>query len=306
LKVSGLQPFLQSPFSFGGIQKRQGAELAAVPAAVQATLDGIGSGARYVVRSDIRSFFAKIPKPAVTEIVVQSVMDAPFMELFGRAIAVELSNMAALRAHENEFPIQELGVAQGNSLSPLLGNIYLADFDRKLNSNGIRCIRYIDDFLLLAPSLGAAQKSLALAVCLLKDLGLELSPEKTQVGAVSDGFQFLGVEFQNGIIRPCRKSRDRLLDKVTQLLERGKRAVNTIERGGTIQRSETASRILSEVGGIVTGWGNQYRFCNEPNLLNQLDSTISKKIDSYLDWLESGPGGRPYSPTRGRLKLLHP
>src|SRR5581483_1706063 len=131
-------------------------------------------------------------------------------------------------------------------------------------------------------SLGAAQKSLALAVSILADLGLELSPEKTHIGAVSDGFQFLGVEFRNGIIRPCKKSRDRLLDKVTQLLERGKRAVNTIERGSTIQRSETATRILNEVGGIVTGWGNQYRFCNEPNLLTQLDSTISKKIDSYL------------------------
>jgi RNA-directed DNA polymerase len=287
LKVPGLQLFLQSPFSFGGIQKREGSTLAAVPAAVQATLDGIGCGAKYVVRSDISSFFARIPKPAVRKIVAQSVLDAPFMELFDKAISVELSNMAALKAHETEFPIHEIGVAQGNSLSPLLGNIYLADFDSQLNDGGIRCIRYIDDFLLLAPTRAAAEKSLSRAVSILSDLGLEISAEKTQVGAVSDGFQFLGVEFQNGIIRPSRKSRQRLLGKVSQSLDRGMRAIDTIEKGRAIERSETAIRVLSEVSGVVTGWGNQYRFCNELNLMAQLDDSISKKIDSYLNRYES-------------------
>ena len=76
--------------------------------------------------------------------------------VFREAIDVELSNMAQLRDKAVDFPIENIGVAQGNSLSPLLGNIILADFDRVMNEGDCRCVRYIDDFIILAPSKKAA------------------------------------------------------------------------------------------------------------------------------------------------------
>ena len=136
VSVPAVQRFVRTPYSFGGIKKKEDDDLAAVPAAIQAVLDAIGGGGRFVIRADIEKFFTRIRKSAVTEIVTNSVDDKEFVELFTRAIAVELENMAQLREHATAFPIEDIGVAQGNSLSPLLGNLFLYEFDLELNKRG--------------------------------------------------------------------------------------------------------------------------------------------------------------------------
>jgi len=42
------------------------------------------------------------------------------------------------------------GIAQGSPLSPLLSNLYLADFDRLLQSKGLPWIRFADNILIAA------------------------------------------------------------------------------------------------------------------------------------------------------------
>ena len=121
--VPAIKKFVHTPHSFGGVKKTDDDELSAVPAAVQEVLNAIQAGGRFVIRSDIRSFFTRIRKPAVTKIVADAVQDPDFVGLFSRAIAVELENLDKLRGHADQFPIYEIGVAQGNSLSPLLGNL---------------------------------------------------------------------------------------------------------------------------------------------------------------------------------------
>lgn len=44
----------------------------------------------------------------------------------------------------------EEGSLQGGSLSPLLANIYLNEFDREMESRGVKVIRYADDIVVLA------------------------------------------------------------------------------------------------------------------------------------------------------------
>ena len=112
LTVPGIQKFVHTPYSFGGIQKRAGDDTAAVPAAIKAVLAVIRDS-RFVIRSDITKFFTRVPKSEVTQIIAKAVEDDEFMELFKRAITVELENMAQLREHANAFPIEDIGVAQG-------------------------------------------------------------------------------------------------------------------------------------------------------------------------------------------------
>jgi RNA-directed DNA polymerase len=97
VSVPAIQKFVHTPYSFGGIKKKKDDDLAAVPAAIKAILGAIGEGSRFVVRSDISKFFTRIPKSQVTEIVAKAVNDPEFVDLFTRAIAVELENMAQLR-----------------------------------------------------------------------------------------------------------------------------------------------------------------------------------------------------------------
>ena len=51
----------------------------------------------------------------------------------------------------------EEGSPQGGSLSPLLANIYLDEFDKEFERRGVACVRYADDIVLLAKSERAAR-----------------------------------------------------------------------------------------------------------------------------------------------------
>jgi retron-type reverse transcriptase len=271
----------ETPYSFGGVRKQQGKERGAVPAAIEAVMEAIGGGAFYVIRSDISSFFTKISKPTVTKIVMQATEDSQFVELFEKAIAVELANLADLRSRGSAFPIHEIGVAQGSSLSPLLGNLLLADFDHEMNSDGCRCLRYIDDFLILAPDRTRAEAQFSKARALLAQHGMEVN-DKTCRSDVHRGFTFLGVEVMNGSVRPSRESRSRLIANVSETLKDGASALRAFRKTRRIDSDHALVRILHEVRGTLFGWGHHYSFCNETNVLQQMDFVIRNKVREYL------------------------
>jgi hypothetical protein len=293
LEVENLQPFIRTPYSFGGLRaQREPGEggltgngiLSAVPAAIEAALAEIGRGSKFFASADIRSFFTRVPKPLVCGIVANAVHDDDFMSFFGDAMAVELVNMAALRDKASAFPSEEVGVAQGNSLSPLLGNIVLAEFDKVMNEGDCACLRYIDDFIVLAPTQRAANARMQKAIRMLAELGMELSPEKSSEKAkpVSDGFEFLGIEVCPGLIRPSRKAQQTLLDKVRELIEDGKRALVGLRNQKQIDREMSFLSVLRRVDGTVNGWGKHYWFCNDGQAFQALDEKIWRCVRTYL------------------------
>jgi RNA-directed DNA polymerase len=84
------------------------------------------------------------------------------------------------------------GTMQGGALSPLLANIYLHPFDIALTSQGIRLVRFMDDFVVMCASKHEAETALALVQRQLATLRLTLNSEKTRVVAYFDGIEFLG------------------------------------------------------------------------------------------------------------------
>lgn len=293
LDVPALKPFIQTPYSFGGIRGERAPRknkparsdsVSAVPAAIKAVLDEIGNGARFVASADIRSFFTRISKEAVTNIVASAVRDDQFLALFCAAIDVELSNMAQLRDKAVDFPIEDIGVAQGNSLSPLLGNIILADFDQLMNEGDCKCIRYIDDFIILAPSKKAASARLRKASGILEKLGMQLSPEKSSKGGASidEGFDFLGINLCSGAIRPGSKAQAKILRSVQSAFENSLKAMRGIEHGQPFERAFSLSSTLKRVDGMIDGWGKHYWFCNDRQTFENLDEKISECIRRYL------------------------
>ncbi|HEY2547220.1 MAG TPA: reverse transcriptase domain-containing protein [Candidatus Acidoferrum sp.] len=281
LSVPLIRRLAENPFSFGAVRKKQGA-LGAVPAAIQAVLEAIRGGSQYVVRSDISAFFTKIPKPDVKAIVSDATRESEFVDLFGKAIAVELENLASLRERISDFPIHEIGVAQGNSLSPLLGNLFLGAFDQQMNDGACRCFRYIDDFLILAPTRAQADDAFLRGRNLLLQRGLEVNEKKTLRSDVMRGFTFLGIELKNGAIRPSRESKRRLLDNISSILEDSRYAFKSHRKSGMIPPQRCLIRTLAEVRGIVQGWGSHYSFCNEKNIFGQLDKALDEMFRTYL------------------------
>jgi retron-type reverse transcriptase len=283
IAVPEIERFVRTPHSFGGVKKNESDSIAAVPAAIQAVLEAIGNGSKYVVRSDITKFFTRIPKSTVSAIVAQAVNNPSFLDLFEKAITVELENMAQLREHAKAFPIEDIGVAQGNSLSPLLGNLYLYDFDTQMNEKSdVRCIRYIDDFIILAQSKEVAGNAFFKAQALLKKLGLEPSPDKTQRATVEAGFEFLGIELVNGLIRPSKKSQIRILDSIGSTLNGSRDAFREHRKACDLPKALSLLDSLWKIRGIMQGWGMHYRFCNDVKCFENLDQKISLLIRDYL------------------------
>ncbi|GLK48422.1 hypothetical protein GCM10017620_13950 [Brevundimonas intermedia] len=283
--TEALRPYFESPFSFGGLRKRSETEPSAVPGAIACALQSIGDGATHVVSADITSFFTRIPKSRVINIVEKAVPNARFMALFEQAISVELANMAELRSRQSAFPIGEIGVAQGNSLSPLLGNICLSEFDKLMNEGDCRCVRYIDDILILAPTKRAASARLVKAKRYLSNLGMEFSAQKTSAEpiAIQKQFEFLGIEFANGLLRANSKSRERLITSIEAVFDKSCQGfVEASKSENTLDRGLSLTHTLRKVDGILNGWGKHYRFCNDGRVLEDLDRRVDELIRNYI------------------------
>jgi len=291
--IPPIQKYVKTPHSFGGVRKNADEKLAAVPAAIEAVLMAIGNGYVYVVRSDISDFFTKIPKSKVTELICEVVHDDAFIKLFSEAIQVELANLSHLRSSALAFPIEDIGVAQGNSLSPLLGNMYLYDFDHQLNSDSnVRCLRYIDDFIILASSRSAANEAFDKARKILASLGLSASDAKTFRGNANDGFEFLGIEIITGFLRPSADSRKRLMNNVESILSESEAGFNSLVATKTLETRLGFINTLKRVSSAMHGWGKHYWFCNDNKCLSHLDKDISRLLRQYFAC---------YSKTRNRL-----
>jgi RNA-directed DNA polymerase len=115
LSVPSIRDRAENPFSFGGVRRKADKRFGAVPAAIEAVMDAVACGAFFVIRADISSFFTRIPKAIVTNIITDAINDDSFVKLFSKAIDVELANLAMLTGEGSAFPLYEIGVAQGNS-----------------------------------------------------------------------------------------------------------------------------------------------------------------------------------------------
>lgn len=296
VELPALRPFAKTKYSFGGIRADQpkrsidgkaiprSERASAVPAAIAAVLNAIEGGARFVACADIQAFFTKIPKSHVTKIIADASKDPEFTAFFSQAIDVELANMNALRSLGADWPIEDIGVAQGNSLSPLLGNIILAAFDAEMNEGDCRCIRYIDDFIILAPTQKAANARLKKATALLRQLGMQLSPDKSAKSGISirDGFDFLGINFCPGAIRPGQKAQTKFLSSVDQLFASGRKALFAVQEGRASERTHTLLGTLKRLDGKIDGWGKHYWFCNDDQIWRNVDDKIAERVRQFL------------------------
>lgn len=153
--------------------------------------DAVSKGFQYVIESDIEDFF-----PSVDLKVLKGLID---FYLPGKDTLLKELLCTCISA---DFMLdgkplgREKGLAQGSPLSPILANLYLDTFDEQTASWGVKMIRYADDFVILARTRDEAEHILSHTESCLSEIGLQLKKEKTCIKPVSEGFHFLGMQFE--------------------------------------------------------------------------------------------------------------
>ncbi|WP_245994817.1 group II intron maturase-specific domain-containing protein [Yersinia hibernica] len=135
--------------------------------------------------------------------------------------------------------------------------------------SNVNVISYADDFVVTSTSRELLDETIKpLIVTFLKERGLELSPEKTVITSVSEGFDFLGFNI--------RKYRNKLLIKPSKsnvlAFIRNIRAV--IKSHPTMVTGELI-RILNPK---LRGWGNYYKHSVAKQTFEYVDSEIFKAL----------------------------
>ncbi len=281
LDVLQLQSFVKAvmdiPTSYGGIQGKS------CRFAISAVCKAIKDGARFFIRSDVQSFFTKIPKSVVLDFFRNSTKDESFLSVLKEAIDVDLANAEGLGEDKYLFPFDDEGVAQGSPLSPLLGNILLSDFDREMNDRGIICIRYIDDFILLgAPD--KVKKAFASAQRKLACFGMRAydpvsEDAKAEMGHVEKGFDFLGCQIEPGMVQPSKNARKKMISGITEIVKNGKLCIGKIAKDGLANRNIAGyAHTIAEIDLVVQGWGHAFIFCNVRKVFEDLDVLIDLNV----------------------------
>lgn len=140
----------------------------------------------YIIRADIADFFESIEIQLLKHKLLFQVNDIKLWNLIEKILIVDKKN-------STKFPDINIGVPQGLILSPLLSNIYLNDFDRKMDSLQFIYARYSDDIIVLVPTAFNPERVLKNITNYLKVEHLVLKEDKCQVFNDGDKFKYLGV-----------------------------------------------------------------------------------------------------------------
>jgi group II intron reverse transcriptase/maturase len=137
--------------------------------------------ANYIVEADIVSFFDSIDRKMLLEMLRSRIADEALMRLVGKCLH------AGVLDGETYVEPDE-GTAQGSSLSPLLGNIYLhyvldVWFEREVKPRlhgRAALVRYADDFVLCFEQDDDAARVWKVLEARFTKFGLTLHPRKTR------------------------------------------------------------------------------------------------------------------------------
>lgn len=171
------------------------------------------------------------------------------------------------------------GTPQGGVISPVLANMTLDGLESRLLkrypsakrgvSPKVCLVRYADDFIVSGGTRELLENEVQpLIAAFLAERGLRLSPEKTLITHIDDGFDFLAqnVRKYKGkmLIQPSKKSQRRLLNRVNNILK------------GNPQVK--AGHLVVLLNPVLRGWANYHRHICSKKTFAKLDHLIFRAL----------------------------
>ena len=104
-------------------------------------------------------------------------------------------------------------------MSPLIGAFFLKELDQRMARSGLFYVRFMDDILVLAPTRWKIRKAVKAVNGVLGSLGLEKHPDKTFIGRLENGFDFLGYHFSPEGLTLAAKTVENFVERAIRLYE---------------------------------------------------------------------------------------
>ena len=232
--------------------------------------------AEYILEGDIKSCFDNISHSWLLE---KAPMDKVMLQKW----------LAAGYLEKGEFYPTEVGTPQGGLCSPTLLVITLSGLEEAIKKIAPKpkdrvyiCV-YADDFIITCATKEVLEEKVKPAVeAFLRERGLTLSPEKTKITHINEGFDFLGVNIRKYrgklLMRPAKSSVKRFLSEIRE----------TIKKNATAK----AENLIRTLNAKIRGWTNHFRHICSKKAFAQVDNQIFMALWRWAKRRHPDKGGK--------------
>lgn len=239
--------------------------------AVQKAQQHINAGFQHIVDIDLKSFFDEVDHCLLLQLLYRKVKCPLTLRLIRKWMRAPIQINGKLTKRRK-------GVPQGSPLSPLLSNIMLNELDKEMQKQGLRYVRYADDFSIYTKSEHSARKIGNNIYLFLKNkLKLPINRQKSGIRRPVN-FTLLGYGFVPTYVKG-EKGKYQLIVSAKSW-KSIKEKLKTITRKTTPMSFDQRIQKLKETS---QGWLNYFRMASIQAKLKDLDGWIRNRL-RYCIW----------------------
>ena len=179
----------------------------------------------FVMRTDVKSYYASIEHVALLDRLACHIKERAILNLLGQY-------MRRTAERGGCFWDYDKGICLGCPLSPLMGAFFLHELDERMESTGLFYVRFMDDILILSPTRWKLRAAVRAVNEVLASLRLAKHPDKTTIGRIENGFDFLGYHFGPEGLTMAKQTLVNFIDKASRLYEQERMGASAPEALG--------------------------------------------------------------------------
>ncbi|OFZ57712.1 MAG: group II intron reverse transcriptase/maturase [Bacteroidetes bacterium RIFCSPHIGHO2_02_FULL_44_7] len=239
--------------------------------AVQQAQKNIHEGYQHIVDIDLQNFFDEVNHCKLLQLLYRRVKCPITLRLIRLWLRAPILINGKLTKRTK-------GVPQGSPLSPLLSNIMLHELDKEMEKQGLRYVRYADDFSIYTKSHAEARKvGNGIYLFLKNKLNLSINREKSGIRKPVQ-FEILGYNFVPTYEKGAKGK--------YQLVVSEKSWKTLKEKLKIITRKTTPKTFverIKQLKEVCRGWLNYFRLGSISGKLKDLDRWLRNRL-RYCIW----------------------